>query len=80
MNVLGIALCPTIKGTMTMYLRRSLRVASNRRLTILQKAKFFNNFNLHNFIHLKKVFFLSKKKLKNMQSECRRFIESILLK
>ena len=46
-KVLGIVFCPTVKETIAMNLsqlqtkvRRSLWKASNRRLTVLQKAQF----------------------------------------
>jgi hypothetical protein len=54
--------------------RRSLWAASNRRLTVLQRAQFFNKFIVPKFIHLAKVFPLPKKKLIDMQKACSKFI------
>ena len=42
--------------------RRSLWAASNRRLTVLQRAQFFNKFIVPKFIHLAKVLPSAKRK------------------
>ena len=80
-KVLGIVYCPTVKETKAINLsqlqtkvRRSLWAASNRRLTVLQRAQFFNKFIVHKFIHLAMVFPLPKKKLNDMQKACSKFI------
>ena len=80
-KVLGIVYCPTVKETKAINLsqlqtkvRRSLWAASNRRLTVLQRAQFFNKFIVPKFIHLAMVFHLPKKKLNDMQKACSKFI------
>ena len=80
-KVLGIVYCPTVKETKAINLsqlqtkvRRSLWAASNRRLTVLQRAQFFNKFIVPKFIHLAMVFPLPKKKVNDMQKACSKFI------
>ena len=61
-KVLGIVYCPTVKETKAINLsqlqtkvRRSLWAASNRRLTVLQSAQFFNKFIVHKETNKKEV-------------------------